>query len=615
MRLFKNDTLATTTTIESEEQGDWKCTINGLKLYEKDADGNIIKNDYSLDQQDISDSYHTYISELNTTDDNPGFEIINAIKYSRTLIEGNIIWEDDEDSRHRRPGKVMVKLQKGGATVDSKVIAKDGSDDWLFAFDLEGKQSFNDYTAALFDETGNDIEGYTYELGSWDRNGDGKDDALLIICHLADCTHTDAQTYSVTTREPACEDDGEKRTFVVCPVCGVVISDTTEVIPALGHDWGKWYTTKTATETRDGEERRMCGRCGKTDIKVIPAIDSVTVNVKKVWDDDNDARSTRPGSVTFNLFANGEKTDSAVANAASGWKCSFPYLKKYVKNKEKVYTVTEESVPGYSMEKIREEADGKVDYTFTNIYIPGMKHLNVKKVWKDNNDQDGIRPGVVKAKLYLVDNTTGEKTDTKQSVLLSEDNGWSDNVNVYETDDFTYKWEEEVPQGYTSTVTGDQNNGYTITNTHVPEVIRISGEKTWEGTGTKPQSITVRLIADGKEEVYKAVTAGTDGKWMYDFGEHPKYKKGGKTPITYTVREDAVDGWTPEYSYTQNDSQLTANIKNTYSAATDPRTSVSFNILWDDADNRDEIRPDTVTVKLYKRLKGKTPRTQDYLKN
>ena len=263
----------------------------------------------------------------------------------------------------------MVKLLKGGVeTGDSTIVQKDENGDWLFAFDRDKEASFDDYTVGLFDEAGESVTEYWYEVVKWDRNGDGKDDALLIICHLANCEHTDVQTRSVTNKEPTCEDVGEKRTFEVCKKCGKVLSDTTEVIPALGHDWGKWYTTKTATETREGEERRMCGRCGKTEIKVIPAIDSVTVNVKKVWDDDNNARSTRPGSVIFNLYANGEKTGSAVANAASGWKCSFPYLKKYVNNKEIVYTVTEESVPGYSMEKIREEADGKVDYTFTNIY-------------------------------------------------------------------------------------------------------------------------------------------------------------------------------------------------------------------------------------------------------
>ena len=97
-----------------------------------------------------------------------------------------------------------------------------------------------------------------------------------------------------------------------------------------------------------------------------------------------------------------------------------------------------------------------------------------------------------------------------------------------------------------------------------PAVSSSSSEKKVESSSSeaaKPKGI---FLADGKEEVYKTVTAGADGNWTYDFGEHPKYKKGGRTPITYTVREDAVENWMPEYSYTANASQLTANIRNTY---------------------------------------------------
>ena len=42
-----------------------------------------------------------------------------------------------------------------------------------------------------------------------------------------------------------------------CSVCNTVVQEQTTV-PALGHKYGDWVTTKEATESEDGEQRRVC---------------------------------------------------------------------------------------------------------------------------------------------------------------------------------------------------------------------------------------------------------------------------------------------------------------------------------------------------------------------
>ena len=60
---------------------------------------------------------------------------------------------------------------------------------------------------------------------------------------------------------PTCTRDGS--VTYACR-CGETRTDR---IPALGHSWGRWKTTKEATCTKRGEERRKCSRCGETETR------------------------------------------------------------------------------------------------------------------------------------------------------------------------------------------------------------------------------------------------------------------------------------------------------------------------------------------------------------
>ena len=89
----------------------------------------------------------------------------------------------------------------------------------------------------------------------------------------------------------------------------------------------------------------------------------------------------------------------------------------------------------------------------------------------------------------------------------------------------------------------------TITNTYTPEKVQVSGSKNWNddgnAAGTRPGSITIRLYANGSEIGHKTVTE-KDG-WSWNWTGLNRYDTDHKE-ISYTISEDAVDGYTSSIS-------------------------------------------------------------------
>ena len=158
----------------------------------------------------------------------------------------------------------------------------------------------------------------------------------------------------------------------------------------------------------------------------------------------------------------------------------------------------------------------------------------------------------------------------------------SDNVLI----DYTVKEVTDL-SGYQSVVSGSDNN-YTITNTHVPEIINLSGTKTWDDNnnqdGIRPESIVVHLLANGVDTGQTKEVSQTDN-WTYRFENLPKYQNGQE--VVYTVSEDSVGGYETIISE--------FNITNSHTPDT---TEVFGTKTWNDNDDQDGKRPDSSTVNL-----------------
>ena len=119
------------------------------------------------------------------------------------------------------------------------------------------------------------------------------------------------------------------------------------------------------------------------------------------------------------------------------------------------------------------------------------------------------------------------------------------------------------------------------------ETTEVKGTKTWNDAnnqdGKRPDKITVNLLADGEQVATKEVTEA-DG-WAYEFKDLPKFKDGNE--IVYTVTENQLADYNTEVKG--------FNLTNSY---TPGKTSISVTKKWEDANNQDGKRPNSIQVQL-----------------
>ena len=122
------------------------------------------------------------------------------------------------------------------------------------------------------------------------------------------------------------------------------------------------------------------------------------------------------------------------------------------------------------------------------------------------------------------------------------------------------------------------------------EKTSVSGQKTWNDNdnqdGKRPSKITVDLLANGVKVASKKVKPDAAGTWAYHFDNLDVVDDAGKV-IAYTVSEEPVEGYETTIEGT--------NITNT---RTPEVTEVAVKKIWDDADNKDGLRPEKITVRL-----------------
>jgi len=121
-----------------------------------------------------------------------------------------------------------------------------------------------------------------------------------------------------------------------------------------------------------------------------------------------------------------------------------------------------------------------------------------------------------------------------------------------------------------------------------PEKVQVHGSKTWidndNEAGKRPDSITITLYANGTAVASTTVSAATG--WTWNFTELDKYASDG-SEITYTIGENAVEGYTTAING--------YNVSNIY---VPDNTTVAIMKIWDDMDNLDGSRPDSLLATL-----------------
>lgn len=232
------------------------------------------------------------------------------------------------------------------------------------------------------------------------------------------------------------------------------------------------------------------------------------------------------------------------------------------------------------------------------LSVPKITKISVKKVWNDADNADGIRPESIKVQLYKNGNTK-----VYDAVELSEKNNWSytwEGLPTMENnEDIIYAVDEvEIPAGYEKEVTNKETK-FIITNTHVPDVTKISVEKVWDDNndqdGIRPAAIKVQLYADGKASG-RTVELSENNNWKYTWNDLDKQKDG--EDIVYTVDEIEIpDG----YTKTVTNKGAAFTITNTHKPGT---TEVKVTKVWKDSNDKYQKRPGSIRVQLYKTVAG-----------
>lgn len=314
---------------------------------------------------------------------------------------------------------------------------------------------------------------------------------------------------------------------------------------------------------------------------VVNQKEKTSVAGQKIWNDNDNQDGKRPSKITVNLLANGVKVASkeVTADAAGTWAYRFDNL-DVVDDAGNViaYTVSEEPVEGY---------ETTIEGTnITNTRTPEVVEIPVTKIWKDNDNQDGVRPDKVTVRL-LADGTEVASQE------LSAATDWKavfTNLPKYNHGkQIVYTVTEDTVANYSAAI-----DGTTITNSYKPGKTSVTVTKRWEDNndqdGKRPNTIKVQLYADGKAQG-KEVELSAKNNWTHTFSNLPLKAKGKE--IQYQVKEV---GTVKGYTSTVDDSNK-GNVVITNSR-TPEVTEVAVKKVWDDKENKDGLRPEKITVRL-----------------
>lgn len=134
--------------------------------------------------------------------------------------------------------------------------------------------------------------------------------------------------------------------------------------------------------------------------------------------------------------------------------------------------------------------------------------------------------------------------DTGQTVVLKAVDDWKTSVENLPVNDkngnpIAYSIQENAGKNYSSSIRGDMESGFVITNTNT-EKRDVSVSKTW--IGPKQDSVQVTLVKDGTP-TYQTLTLQEANEWKSSFKDLIKYDPTDGHEIVYTVQENEISDY------------------------------------------------------------------------
>ena len=566
VKILNGDTVVDEQNVTSAN--DWKYESKALPKY---AAGQEIT--YTVSEEAVPG----YTSKVD------GYNITNSYTPETTTVSGSKTWEDGDNQDGKRPASITVNLLADGQKVNTQTVGE--AEGWSYNF--TGLPVYKDGQRITYTVTEEAVPGYSTNLKGYNITNSYTPEKTEI---------TASKTWNDSDNQ-----DGKRPTKISIKLMKTVGGVKTEVASKEVTAADQWQTKFENLPVYENgqkidysiEEDDVAGYT--KEIKDFTVTNSYTpemikISGQKVWDDADNQDGKRPASVKVKVKNGDTVVDELEVTAANDWKFESKALPKYAAGQEIAYTVTEEAVADYQT---------KIDkFTITNSYTPQSTEYAVTKVWDDANNQDGKRPASITVQLYSSVNgqepvAVAGKTLTLTAADKADDNTWKASfTNLPQFDkgqEITYSVKEDdatvaalKEKGYSPKV-----EGQTITNSHTPEQVKVSGQKVWDDAddqdGKRPASITVKVM-DGSTIVDTLEVTAANG-WKFESKDLPKYRNGQE--IAYTLKEDAVA------QYETKIDKFT--ITNSYTPET---VKVSGQKVWDDANNQDGKRPASIKVKI-----------------
>ena len=324
--------------------------------------------------------------------------------------------------------------------------------------------------------------------------------------------------------------------------------------------------------------------------------DYVEIPVTKEWDDDNNRDGSRSGKITLYLYRKDTEivTTETIDTIKTGNIQDHTFTRyngegtakgyeKYDENgAEYIYIVREDPAMGQNYTQTYYDAAGveaaggaPSGGKIKNTYEPVTLDIEGTKTW---NHGDTPEPAEEKATVALQRRAKGssdtwefvkeDKTGTEESsrawTIEVEGSGASasyvfDDLPAYkekaspdaDTVELEYRaYELNVPESYVVNG-GGEGDGYSLINTHTPNLIDINVTKEWDDNdnedGVRPAEVTFRLFDEGNDTGKTVVlnesyaTSEDTNKWVINnaFKDLPQFREGKE--IVYTVKEDVTE--------------------------------------------------------------------------
>ena len=566
---------------------EWKATFEGLA---------VNKNGKPIEYSLVSTKAEGY--EIKTTGSATEGLVLNYTHAVKTVdVKATVVWADGNNRDGVRPETVSLQLKADGENLGDVITVNEKSK-WTKTWTGLGEYKAGKevvYTVEVVGLKGGE-DGYTAEI-----TGDAGTGFTITATHVPAV----AEIKASVNWDDAENQDAIRPEFVEAELYADDVSTGKKVKLTADNKWtasfgemdlkknGKTIDYTLVTTKVDGYDCVVEGSPAKgLVLKYSHTTYKTDVTVTTKWDDADNQDGIRPNTYSVQLTADGEAVGDAITlNEAGNFTKTWKGLEKNKAGKAITYSVKASDVAkGY--EAVVSSTESGIVVTLT--HTPEVADIAVSAAWDDADNQDGIRPASVEAEVLANGEATGNK------VTLTAEGEWKATVKalpVYAAGQkITYTLKSDV-DAYTSACTSTAD-GLVLKFTHKTETVDVTlttkGNDKDNQDNVRPASYYVQLLADGVKVGDKIILeSASDFSKTWTGLQKNRTGKVGEA-IVYTAE---VTGLPESYETSvSGDAATGLVVTNTYIPAT---VEIPVSVKWDDAENQDGVRLDSVEAELY----------------